>query len=170
MQYHIFFRNFAASKQNYMEANHQSLAQQQEEAFRQKADHYLLCFIEHCPLRENCLRWLVAQYYDPSLMVQTSINPLNPEVGGEHCTQFRKNERIKMKRGLTHLYHEMPGYLERTIRQQLINTWGRKAYFEIRKGDRLITPEQQNDVLRICRRNGWTGHIVYDGEQEEWAW
>ena len=28
----------------------------QKEVFREKVDHYEVCFIDHCPLREQCLR------------------------------------------------------------------------------------------------------------------
>ena len=112
----------------------------QEEAFREKAGNYLVCFSESCSLRQLCLRWLVGQY------------------------------AVIMKRGLTHLYLEMPGRMEYLIRQLLIQWWGRKKYFEARKGVRLITPEMQQDVADACRHHGWTGPIVYDGEEESWLW
>ena len=38
------------------------------------------------------------------------------------------------------------------------------------KGDRLITPAQQQTILNVCRANGWQGPINYDGEQEDWLW
>jgi hypothetical protein len=40
----------------------------------------------------------------------------------------------------------------------------------MRKGDRLITPAQQQTILNVCRANGWQGPINYDGEQEDWLW
>ena len=145
-------------------------AELQEEAFRQKADHYLVCFIDSCPLHEQCLRWQTGQYIDPKLLVYNAINPRNPENGSDHCPMFRKKQRVMMKRGMTNLYHEMPGYMEHQIRHSLIGQWGRKNYFEMRRGDRLITPKQQQDVLDTCRYFGWQGPIVFDGEQEDWDW
>jgi len=142
----------------------------QEEAFRQKAGHYLVCFIEGCPLHHECLRWLVGQYTDTKLISQISINPLNPKMGREDCEMFRKNQRVVMKRGLTHLYDDMPARIEKRIRQLLIQFWGRKKYFETRKGERLITPEMQDDVVDACRHHGWAGPIVFDGEEEDWIW
>ena len=141
-----------------------------EKAFRKKADNYLVCFMEQCPLHQQCLRWLVGQYADQQQAVITVVNPLNPRHGTTDCDMFRKNERVMMKVGLTHLYLDMPGRMERAIRRQLIKLWGRKYYFEMRRGDRLITPAQQQDVVNVCRQHGWTGPIVYDGEQESWLW
>ena len=83
---------------------------------------------------------------------------------------FRPNKRAMMKRGFKNMYHDMPGYMERRIRWQLIASFGRRIYFEMRKGDRLITPAQQQTILNVCRANGWQGPINYDGEQEDWLW
>ena len=60
--------------------------------------------------------------------------------------------------------------MEHHIRWQLIACFGRRQYFEMRKGDRLITPAQQQTILNVCRANGWQGPIIYDGEQEDWLW
>ena len=148
----------------------QSATLSQEEVFREKADHYLVCFIDNCPLREQCLRWLVGQYADTTLLAYNAINPRNPKIGGEQCEMFRKNQLVMMKRGMTRLYLDMPGRVEYQIRRLLIQKWGRRQYFEARRGDRLITPAMQDDVLRACRNHGWTGPIVYDGEEEYWLW
>lgn len=144
--------------------------EEQEIVFREKAASYIVCFIDQCPLRQECLRWLVGQHVNPSLTTYKSVNPRNPEHGGEQCKMFRKKVRVMMKRGFKNMYHDMPGHLESVIRSLLITKWGRKHYFEMRKGDRLITPSQQDDVVRICKKCGWTGPIVYDSEQEDWLW
>lgn len=161
----ILFRTFAD-----MNTTKPVLTKEEEKAFREKVGNYLVCFGDHCPLHEQCLRWLVGQYVDTSLPAYTAVNPRNPQNGGEHCQEFRKKERVMMKRGLTQLYHEMPGYMEHRIRLLLQMIWGRKRYFEMRKGDRLINPEQQQDVIDACHHHGWTGPIVYDGEIEDWNW
>ena len=144
--------------------------EQQEQAFREKVPHYIICFQDQCPLHEQCLRWLVGRYADPMPLVQKAINPLNPSLGGEQCAMFRKNQRVVKKCGLTNLYHEMPGYMEKRIRGLLIMMWGRNKYFEARRGARLINSEMQDDVATACRQHGWQGPIVYDGEQVDWDW
>ena len=144
--------------------------EQQEIVFREKAASYLVCFIDQCPLRLECLRWLVGQHVNPSLQTYKSVNPCNPEHGGEGCAMFRKNVRVMMKRGFKNMYHDMPGYMESLIRNHLITKWGRKQYFELRKGDRLVTPSLEKDIAKACKNYGWTGPIVFDDEQEDWLW
>ena len=41
------------------------------------------------------------------------------------------------------------------------------ANFEMCKGLRLISPEDQEVIATVCRSHGWNGPLVYDGEQEE---
>lgn len=142
----------------------------QEEAFREKASHYLKCFIESCPLKEQCLHWLVGQYADTLPFVQKSMNPRNPQIGDEHCVKFRPNVRAIKKKGMIHFYLDMPGRMEHNIRQELIWTFGRSQYFEMRNGKRLISPEEQETIAEVCRSHGWTGPFVYDGEEEDWLW
>ncbi len=142
----------------------------QETAFREKVAHYIVCFIDSCPLREQCLRWLVGQYVETTPYAYTAVNPRHPNTGTEQCELFRKNQRVLMKKGLKHLYHEMPGYKEKRIRWLLISMWGRKKYYEVRKGDRLMTPEMQQDVIDACRHHDWQGPIVFDGEEIDWDW
>ena len=147
-----------------------SATELQEEELKKKAKSYLVCFIESCPLHDQCLRWLVGRYADPRLPAFNAVNPVNSRNGGEECRMFRRAQRVVMKRGFTNMYHEMPGYVEHRIRRDLIAAFGRKQYFEMRKGDRLVTPDQQQTILDTCRHHGWQGPIVYDGEQESWAW
>lgn len=41
------------------------------------------------------------------------------------------------------------------------------AKYEMLKGLRLISPEDQEIIAAVCRSHGWNGPLVYDGEQEE---
>ena len=137
---------------------------------KDKVDHYTICFIDNCPLHKHCLRWMVGRYADPSRTVYLSINPHNPLVANDDCPQYREDIRVKMKKGFVNIYYDMPGHMEAKIRQQLIAKLGRKPYFEMRKGQRLITPEQQELIERVIRANGWEGPIRFDGEEEDYLW
>lgn len=142
----------------------------QEEEFRKKASDYTLCFSDSCSLHEECLRWHVAQHADPDAPTCQIVNPRNPAHGDEHCCMFRRKQRVMMKRGFTGMFREMPTYKERAIRNRLISVWGRWKYFELRRGDQLLTPQHQQDIANACQSCGWTGPIVYDAEQESWYW
>lgn len=168
LQYHIFFVTLQSNIKKIEEIKMD--AKEEERSFREKANHYLVCFVDNCPLHEQCLRWLVGQYVSTTLPAYNAVNPRNPKNGGEHCAMFRKKQRVMMKRGMINFYHDMPGHIERAIRASLIAAFGRKQYFEMRKGTRLITPDHHQYILDVCRHHGWQGPLAYDGEQEEWMW
>ena len=125
-------------------------------------------YSEYCPFSLRA-RW-DARQAETTLPSQTAINPLHAKVATSQCEFFRENKRVVMKRGFRNMFHEMPGYKEIRIRHQLINHFGRRKYYEMHGGDRLITPEDQEAITTICRLNGWTDPVVYDGEEEDWVW
>lgn len=142
----------------------------EEKVFREKANHYLVCFLDRCPLSQRCLRFLVGQYASASPLAQSAVNPLHPKVQTADCPLFRPNVRVMNKKGMKRFYHDMPGYMEYDIRRQLIRLFKRTYYFEMRRGERPITPADQQKIAAVCRQCGWKGELNYDGEEEDWVW
>ena len=142
----------------------------QEEIFRQKAPHYLLCFIEHCPLREHCLRWLVGQQADPTVIKVGCVNPLLAQAGTDQCPQYRENVTAPHAKGMVHFYDDMPRRMEVRIKGRLISRYARRQYYEYRNGVRLITPQMQQDIARICQEAGWTQPLRFDDYQDDYVW
>ena len=116
------------------------------EVLQAKAEHYLVCFHDGCERHAQCL------------------------LQNGHCPLFRSCEKTVMKHGLTPFYEGMTGKQERQIRQLLIARFNRKTYYQIRNGKRLIAPGEQHDIEALCRKCGWTGPFVYDGETEDYVW
>ena len=40
----------------------------------------------------------------------------------------------------------------------------------MRKGLRLISPEDQEIIAAVCRLHRWNDPLVYDGDEEDWQW
>lgn len=133
-------------------------------------NEYLMCILKDCPLSKRCLRYYAATQQSSNRHVLTVVNPGYHDVATEDCPWFRSNEKVTMKRGMTNFFHDMPGHMERSIRDQLIQLFGRTPYFNMRRGDRLITPGEQQQIARTCRQNGWQGELNYDGEVEDVEW
>ena len=140
------------------------------EVLRAKAGHYLVCFHDGCERHAQCLRWMVGLYADDNEVAKFAVNPRCREVQNGRCTMFRPCGKIVMKRGLTHFYDGMTGRQEHQIRQLLIARFNRKSYYQIRNGKRLIAPDEQHDIEDVCRKCGWSGPFVYDGETEDYVW
>ena len=140
------------------------------EVLQAKAEHYLVCFHDGCERHAQCLRWVVGLYNNDNEVAKFAINPRCRDMQNGHCPLFRSCEKTVMKHGLTHFYEGMTGKQERQIRQLLIARFNRKTYYQIRNGKRLIAPGEQHDIEALCRKCGWTGPFVYDGETEDYVW
>ena len=79
----------------------------QEEIFREKSEHYLLCYVNECARRETCLRWLVGQQSKKEAIVTESVNPMNPEVKEGKCPMYRENTTASYAIGMMHFFDQM---------------------------------------------------------------
>ncbi len=142
----------------------------EKEIFSHKAPNYLLCFINECPRRASCLRWLVGQELQSNEYNILSVNPMHPEVKANKCALYREKKHVRYAKGMMHFYDEMTRSQEVGIKHRLIVHYGRRQYYEYRRGERLISPEMQAFIGQVCKEHGYTKEPHYDGWQDDYAW
>lgn len=142
----------------------------EKEVFSHKAPNYLLCFINECPRRATCLRWLVGQELQSNEYNILSVNPMHPEVKANKCALYREKKHVRYAKGMMHFYDEMTRSQEIGIKHRLIVHYGRRQYYEYRRGERLISPEMQAFIGQVCKEHGYTKEPHYDGWQDDYAW
>lgn len=142
----------------------------EKEIFSHKAPNYLLCFINECPRRATCLRWLVGQELQSNDYNILSVNPMHPEVKANKCALYREKKHVRYAKGMMHFYDEMTRSQEVGIKHRLIVHYGRRQYYEYRRGERLISPEMQEFIGQVCKEHGYTKELRYDGWQDDYAW
>jgi len=142
----------------------------EKEIFSHKAPNYLLCFINECPRRATCLRWLVGQELQSNEYNILSVNPMHPEVKANKCALYREKKHVRYAKGMMHFYDEMTRSQEIGIKHRLIVHYGRRQYYEYRRGERLISPEMQAFIGQVCKEHGYTKELRYDGWQDDYAW
>lgn len=142
----------------------------EQEILREKAPHYLLCFVNVCPRRDTCLRWLAGRELQSNDYNIRCVNPMHPEVKANQCSLYREKLQVHYAKGMIHFYDEMTRRQEVCIKHRLIANYGRRQYYEYRNGVRLISPEMQQLISRICQENGYTKEPHYDGWQDDFAW
>lgn len=141
-----------------------------EKRLREQSAHYLPCFISQCSRHETCLHWLTGQETTELGVNIFCVNPMNPDVKAGQCPLYRENKTVLYARGMMHFFEEMPGHMEQAIKRHLISLYTRKRFYEYRNGTRLIPPEAQQQIARICQEKGWTGPLRYDGWEEDYLW
>ena len=142
----------------------------EKEIFSHKAPNYLLCFINECPRRATCLRWLVGQELQSNDYNILSVNPMHPEVKANKCALYREKKHVRYAKGMMHFYDEMTRSQEVCIKHRLIVHYGRRQYYEYRRGERLISLEMQAFIGQVCKEHGYMKEPHYDGWQDDYAW
>ena len=65
----------------------------EELLIKQAQEGYTVCYIESCPLRDHCLRWLVGQHLPNSASTYRCVNPHFESVATAECPMCR-NEAL----------------------------------------------------------------------------
>ena len=144
----------------------------EKEIFKEKAENgYTVCFADHCPMKECCLRYLVGQKMPDATSTYRCVNPRFQDVGTTNCSLFRKADKVTFAKGMMHIFNDdMPKRVEPHVRQSLISNHCRTYYYEFRNGERLIPPSVQEEIRQYFREVGWNGEILFDGFAEDYEW
>ena len=132
---------------------------------------YTVCYVDECPLRTQCLRWLVGQHVPNTKSSYWCVNPHFEGVATTDCPMYRKDQKVRFAKGMTHIFtSEMPKRVENDVRMSIIGLTNRTYYYEYRNGQRLIPPKLQEDIRNLFRENGWTADVTFDGYVEKYDW
>lgn len=144
----------------------------EQEIFSRKAvQGYTVCYAEGCPLREQCLRWLVGRQMPDTNSFYNCINPRNQGVGTERCPHYRNRKKVKFAKGIRYIFNgDMPAKVKPYVRQRLIGKHCKTYYYEYRNGSRLMSPAVQEEVRSFFREAGWNKEIHFDSYVEDYDW
>ena len=150
--------------------NEENTPVSRDELFREKARTYIVCYSTACQLRDHCLRAILTGYQRADDPIATSVNLNNPAMQTDRCPMFRDSTPVRMPFGLRSMYHDMPGWMERSIKQRLIGDYSRKRYYEYHNGTRPLTPAVERHVREVVNSFGWQEEPVFMGCVEEYVW
>lgn len=144
----------------------------EKEIFKNQAKNgYTVCYVENCPLRDGCLRWLVGQQMPQTAETYRCVNPNYEGVGSQQCSQYRNSQKARFAKGMLHTFtDDMPRSVEPAVRMGIISRSCRTYYFEYRNGKRLIPPAMQDFIRQLFRNKGWTGDVTFDSYVEDYDW
>ena len=126
-------------------------------------DGYEYCFAGNgkCPKASSCLRAIAAQLLSESEGPQPqSVRAVNPFYvgslsGSSTCARYRSSEQLHYARGMTRLFDEVPTKLLFTVRHRVMGCFScERYYYHCRKGERPISPEEQQRIARVFKAVG----------------
>lgn len=130
---------------------------------------YPVCEHRTCPKASSCLHQTA---YSAMLKKDDYLTLLNPSRCSRDasCRFYRDNEPVSYARGFTGMQKRMLPGQYKTFMFILIGEFGRNAYFERRRGETALSPQEQSVVLEALRQAGISEELKFDKYEECFNW
>ena len=130
---------------------------------------YPVCEHRSCPMAATCLHQIA---YSTLIAQEEYLQLINPTryTKNKSCNYYRDCKPVTYARGFTHFQKRMyPDQCSRFM-SICINHWSRNPYFERRRGDRSLTPDEQAFILNALKTVGVTEDMTFDSYEENINW
>ncbi len=138
--------------------------------YSQVPTNFGLCASTDCTKASTCLRHIALKYAPEEHAFLPTLNPNKLKAMKGMCNYYRPNNKVRYAKGFTRLQNTLKAGAVDTFRWKLIAYFGRKNYYLIRKGDMLITPSDQEHIIRIANECGFQTGDYFDAYIEGYAW
>lgn len=141
--------------------------------------HYTYCFAgkDLCPKASTCLRAIAAQIVteskeEPEKVIRI-INHIYVQrlPQPDSCRFYRDSKPVRYAKGMTQLFEDLPLKQSRLVRQQVMRCFSCVSlFYQSRKGIRLISPQEQQNIRNVFRSARVQGEPKFDGYEYSLAW
>lgn len=138
--------------------------------FKQIPTDYPLCLNERCPQAAGCLHQLSVQAMPAEKEYWNIISPKRTATIKGDCPFFRSSRKARYAKGFMNMLDSLPYNKRRGVISSLIACFGQRTYYRIRKGERLLTPDEQQTVRNIIKRYGTSASLEFDDYEEDFMW
>ena len=138
--------------------------------YLQIPNSYLICLNRECPKAGDCLRQLAAEAIPPEVEQLNIINPAYLATLKRDCPHYRVAEKACYAKGFIKMLDSMSYKQMQAVSSSLRDHFGRPTYFRMRKGERLLSPAEQDDLLFFVKRCGVSQPHDFDEYVEKYKW
>lgn len=131
---------------------------------------YILCLNHQCPKAATCLRQLAEQSAPDDIQCWNIISPKYLSTIKGDCPYYRSCEKVLYAKGFIGMLENLPHKEMQTVISRLIGHFNQRTYYRIRKGERLLSPIEQQQMRRIIKSCGVTQAIEFDAYYEDYDW
>ena len=98
------------------------------------------------------------------------ISPKHLAAQQGNCPYYRSNVKVRYAKGFIRMLEDLPYKQMQTVISHLMSYFGRRTYYRIRKGERLLTTSEQQRILNILKNCGATHLQNFDAYVEDYDW
>ncbi|GJG31657.1 hypothetical protein PRBRB14_25360 [Hallella multisaccharivorax DSM 17128] len=131
---------------------------------------YILCFVDGCKLKDNCIHYLAGQHVRDDDNMGYAVYP-SVLKSADGCKWHKEYRVIKSAWGFDTLFHSVLQRHAATLRQQIKDyLGGNGTYSRYNRGERRLTPEQQEWMIRLFQKYGYTTNLLFDHYEDAVDW
>ena len=129
---------------------------------------YPLCFNDECAKKACCMHYQARLLLPEDRHHGSAVYPTAWQDG--ECKYFRVKRFVQKAWGFTHLYDNVPHYQRAEARRNVrfFFSGGFGPYYRYHHGENLLSPEQQEEIMKIIAQYGSTDGIRFDHYVEAW--
>ena len=136
--------------------------------FSRMPSWYIICTNGLCPMQSSCLRYMAASYAPETKEIATCVMPKALKEG--KCRFYDKRTVVVYAAGFSHLYDRVMKKDYTTMRKTITSyLHGAKLYYEYMRGDRPLSPEQQQWIRDYVKNCGYDWEVEFDSYYEGYA-
>lgn len=130
---------------------------------------YPVCEHSSCPMAATCLHQTA---YSALMEQEEYLQLINPSrcSKNESCTYYRDKKPGIFAKGFTNFQKHMFPQQYDQFMTTLILHFGRNQYFKRRRGDILISPEEQEVIRQMLEKVGADSKMEFDNYEEHINW
>lgn len=129
------------------------------------------CVVDGCPAVATCLRHVA---YDESTEADKSIWVINPKSArpdeGTACPHYCSAAKVRMARGFKLALLSVPHGNVKRICDEISQHFCQCNYYHMRRGDRPMTPAEQQFIAEVLERYGARTPIEFDSYYDDYLW
>lgn len=138
--------------------------------FHQIPFEYALCLNEQCPNADSCLRRLCVQHMPADKEYWNIVSPKRLAALKGDCPFYRSSRKVRYAKGFINMLDSLPYNKRKATISHLMGCFGQRTYYRVRKGERLLSPDEQQTVLNIIRQHHPDIIPKFDTYTEGYVW
>ena len=148
-------------KHNNMENKKEIKPLSREFIFSDVPTWYVLCTNGQCQFQSSCLRYLAGSRIPEDKEIAMCVMPKTLKDG--KCRWYDKRTVAVFASGFSHLYDKVMK-MDYTKMRKAITSYlhGAKLYYEYKRGDRPLSPEQQQWIRDYVKSCGYDWEVEFD--------
>ena len=129
---------------------------------------YPLCFNNECAKKDCCMHYQARLLLPEGRHYGPAIYPTAWQDG--NCNYFREKRLVRKAWGFTKLYHNVPQRQKAEARESVHAFFGRGngPYYRAHHGELMLSPKQQEEIMKIIAKFGSTEGISFDHYVTGW--